>query len=268
MRAVLSTILAIVLLGLFLVPVAAAAAPAITLAPAALPRGGTTTATGSGFSPAAQLELFIVLPQFGGARVKLADLVAGMDGGFTAPVRLNSTIAPGPTPLVVVGGGADLAQAILTVRDGPSIAPERLAVTPGSGPAGTRFTAAGEGLAPGQAVVLFTTESAKGPQGNFRQIARVVVPADGRITVTIDSTGYSAEPHDLILFGPGGPEIGLPQAVAQFTVATAGMPNLPNTGGGYAADEVGLPHGTLSELNILGVLVLLVGVRRVVSRQG
>lgn len=269
MRSILSTIVGIILLGLFMVPATAAAAPAVSLAPATLPRGGTTTMTGTGFAPAAKLELFIILPQFGGGRVKMADLVVGANGGFTATVRLNSTIAPGPTPLVVVGGGTDIAQAILTVLDGPSIAPERLAVAPSAGPVGTRFTAVGEGLAPGQSVTLFTTESAKGPAGNFRQIARVVVPSDGRIAVTIDSTGYSAEGYDLILFGPGGPEIGLPQAIAQFIVTAVGMPNLPNTGGGYATGGVRVPREALPGLILLGVLVLLAGAwRRVASRQG
>ncbi len=262
MRATIAALVAAVLLGLFLMPTTALAAPALALAPAALPPGGTTAATGTGFAPGAKLELFIVLPQFGGARVKLADLVAGADGGFTAAVRLVGTIRPGPTPLVVVGGGVDLAQATLTVTDAPSIATERLAVTPGSGSAGTRFAAVGTGLTPGQAVALFTTESAKGPQGHFREIARLTVPADGRVAVAIDSAGYDPDGYDLILFGPGGPAIGLPLVIAQFTVTAAAMPGLPNTGGGYAATAIRAPRGALLGLVVLGILALLAGGRR------
>ncbi len=90
--------------------------------------------------------------------------------------------------------------------------------------------------------MFFTTESAKGPGGNFRAIAKVPVPADGRVSVTIDSTGYSAEGYDLIVFGPGGPEIGLPLVISNFTVtapSAAGTPSAPpRTGGGGEASFI------------------------------
>ena len=237
---------------LLLLPATALAAPAITLSPTAVPRGGSTTITGTGFTPNAKLELFIVLAQFGGARVKMADLTAGADGGFTTTVRILGNFQPGPAPLVVTAAGADLAQAILTVTDAPSIAPERLTVAPATGPVGTRFTATGTGLTPGLAVVAFTTESAKGPQGNFRQVATLTVPADGRVTFPIDTTGYTPEAYDVILFGPGGPQIGLPLVVAQFTVTAPNTPGLPNTGGGGAAQGAG-------GWPLLPVLALVVG---------
>jgi len=270
MRATIMALVGALALGLFTLPTTALAAPALALAPTALPRGGTTTATGTGFAPGAKLELFIVLAEFGGARVKLADLAAGADGGFAATVRLDGTIRPGPTPLVVGGGGADLAQATLTVTDAPSIAPERLAVAPTSGPAGTRFAATGTGLTAGQAVALFTTESAKGPAGHFREIARLAVPADGRVTVTIDSTGYDPDGYDLIAFGPGGPAIGLPLVVAQFTVTAPGMPGLPSTGsGGMASQTSGRRASFLVlALAVLGLAVVAGRRRRRAHRRG
>jgi len=270
MRATIMALVGALALGLFTLPATALAAPALALAPTALPPGGTTTVTGTGFAPGAKLELFIALPQFGGARVKLADLTAGADGGFTTTARLVGTIRPGPTPLAVVGDGADLAQATLTVTDAPSIAPERLAVAPASGPAGTRFAATGTGLTAGQTVALFTTESAKGPAGHFREIARLAVPADGRVTVTIDSTGYDPDGYDLIAFGPGGPAIGLPLVVAQFTVTAPGMPGLPSTGGGgMASQTIGrrAPFLVLA-LAVLGLAVVAGRGRRRAHRRG
>lgn len=270
MRATLMTVIASVLFGLFLLPSTALAAPAIALAPAALPRGGATTVTGTGFAPGATLALFIGLAQLGGARAKVADLTAAPDGGFTTTVRLPGGFRPGPTPVVVVGGGVDLAQATLTVTDAPSIAPERLAVTPNTGPVGTLFAAVGTGLTPGQAVALFTTESAKGPAGRFREIARLTVPADGRVAVDIDSAGYTPEGYDLLVFGPGGPAIGLPLVVAKFTVSAPAMPGLPNTGRGGADRDAsgGLSLAALLGLGLLGGLGLLdVGRRRRAARR-
>ncbi len=255
----LAALLAALLLAVALLPTAALAAPALTLAPATIPPGGTTAVTGTGFAPGAKLELFLVLPYFNNARVKMADLTAGADGGFATTIRENGFSPPGPLPVVVTAAGADLAQAILTVTDAPSIAPERLTVAPAAGPAGTRFTATGTGLTPGLAVVAFTTESALGPQGHFRQVAALTVPADGRVTFPIDTTGYTPEGHDLIVFGPGGPQIGLPLVIAQFMVTAPAVPGLPNTGGGGAArqDQWWTVGGLAGGGVLLGSLVLL-----------
>jgi hypothetical protein len=217
-----------------------AAAPAIAIAPTTVPRGGTLTVTGAGFAPNAALGLFAVIDAFAGARVKLADLTAGADGGVMTTVRVPGQYPSNTFTLVITAApdGADLAQATIALTDAPSIAPERLTVTPGTGPAGTRFAAIGTGLPAGSTVAFFTTESAKGPGGNFRAVATMPVPADGRVSVTIDSTGYGAESYDLIVFGPGGPAIGFPLVRGTFTVTapgTASAPSAPRTGGGGEA---------------------------------
>ncbi len=253
--AALATLLAALLAGLFLLPATALAAPAITLTPAAVPRGGTTMVTGTGFAPGAKLELFIAIPQFNNARVQMADLTADAAGGFTTTIRLNGFGEPVVLPVLVTGGGADLAQATLTVTDAPAIAPERVTVAPSTGPAGTRFAATVTGLTPGITVVAFTTESALGPRGHFRPLGTVTVPADGRVIFPIDTTGYDPQSYDLIVFGPGGPRLGLPLAIAQFMVtASAAMPGLPNTGGGGMAAGADR-RGALA----LGLLTLVVG---------
>lgn len=253
-----------VLLGLVLLPASALAAPALTVTPAAIPRGGTATVTGTGFAPNATLELFVALANFHNARVKLADLTARADGGFTTTVRPNSASQPGPVRLIIVSGGVDLAPATLTVTDAPSIAPERLTVTPGAGPTGTRFTATGAGLAAGTTVTAFTTESALRPRGHFRQVAKVRVPADGRVSFSFDTPGYSAESLDLIVFGPGGPQIGIPLVIAHFMIAaggagTAQVPSqMPRRGGG-AGDSNGVA--------LLGILAAGLGGARLILRR-
>lgn len=245
MRAMLPPLVVAVLLGLLLLPTTALAAPAITITPATLPRGGAATVTGTGFPPNAHLELFVVLSYFNNAWVKLADITSGADGSFTTTAGPNGATRPGPFPLVVASAGVDLAQGTITVTDA-SIATERLTITPSTGPVGSRFTATGEGYKTGSTVTAFTTESAKGPRGNFRQVATVQVPADGRVSFSVDTTGYNAESYDVIVYGPGGPQIGLPLVVASFTltapVATGGrtaqVPSqMPSTGGGAGVEN-------------------------------
>jgi len=72
-------------------------------------------------------------------------------------------------------------------------------------------------------VVAFTTESALGPRGHFRAVGPVLVSADGRIRFSFITTGYHSESYDLLVFGPGGPKIGLPLVVIPFMV-TAHIP--------------------------------------------
>jgi len=79
------------------------------------------------------------------------------------------------------------------------------------------------------------------------------------VAFPIDTTGYSPEGYDLIVFGPGGPAIGLPLVIARFTVtASAAMPGLPNTGGGGLASGADR-RGDLA-LGLLGLLVGLCGI--------
>jgi hypothetical protein len=115
---------------------AALATPAITRAPAALPRGGIATVRGTGFTPHAKLALFVVLDRFHNARVHLANLTAGADGRFTTTTGPNGHYKPGPFTLVIVSAGVDLVQATIRVTDAPSIAPEHLTTTPHGGLAG------------------------------------------------------------------------------------------------------------------------------------
>jgi len=189
-----------------------------------------------------------VIPYFNDARVKITAVTAGADGAFSVATRVPGYYSPGPWVVVVVGAGGDLARASITVTEAPSVAPERLTVTPTTGAVGTRFAATGTGLPPGRTLRAFTTESAKGPTGHFRQVAQLVVAADGRATFPIDTTGYDPDGYDLTLIGPeatlsdpGGVPSGFPLVIAQFVVTAPGaMPGLPNTGGGAArAGEAG-----------------------------
>lgn len=262
MRARITSFGIAVLLGLLLRPATALAAPAISITPASLPRGGAATIAGTSFPPNAHLDLFVVLVTFNNARVKLADITVGVDGSFTTTAGPSGISLPGPFPLVVVSNGVDLARGSITVTDA-SIAPERLTITPSAGPVGSRFTATGEGYTPGSTVTAFTTESAKGPRGTLHQVAKLQVPADGRVGFTIDTTGYNAESYDVTVFGPGGPQIGLPLVVTHFMVTAAGAgtaqapAQMPRTGGG----------GATTGLTLLGLLVAGLGGARLITQR-
>ena len=178
--------------------------------PAVLPRGAAATVHGTGFTPQAKLALFAVLANFHNARVQLANMTAGANGRFTTSVGPTGAFMPGLQTLVVVSVGGDLARATIRFTTAPSIAPERLTITPRAGMVGTHVMATGTGFPVGSTVVAFTTESAKGPQGHIRAVGKVLVPADGRVQFRFTTTGYHPESYDLIVFGPGGPQLGLP----------------------------------------------------------
>lgn len=81
-----------------------------------------------------------------------------------------------------------------------------------------RVTASGKGFPVGITVAAFTTESAKEPTGQFRVVGKVHVSVDGQIRFSFMTTGYHPESYDLIVFGPGGPQLGLPLAIVSFMV--------------------------------------------------
>ena len=258
MRATIMTLVGAVLLGLFLSPAATLAAPAIAVSPTQTPPGGNVTVTGTGFAPNAALALFGLTAR-GTMRVRLAAITAGADGGFTTTFRVAGFYPAAPLPLVVVSisEGAELARATVTVTDAPSVAPEKLTVAPSTGPAGTRFIATGEGFAVGTTVAFYTVESAKGPSGSPREVARVQIPADGQVSFSFDSTGYSAEQYDLTAH-PNEIIIGFPLVRPTFTVTAGGAPGLPNTGGGagQAAGARPILPWALAGLSLAGALGL------------
>ena len=167
---------------------------------------------------------------------RLANFAAGADGGFTVTFRVAGFFPPGSLPLTIVSipGEAALAQATVTVTNAPSVAPEKMTLSPNGGPVGTRLTASGEGFAAGTTVAFFTTELAKGPVEGTREVVRLRIPADGRVTFGIDMGGYSPGQHDLYAYTDGN-RIGYPLVRLVFDVTAASAPGMPNTGGGATA---------------------------------
>ncbi len=228
----------VLLLGLLLVPATVLAAPTITISPAAVPRGGEVTVTAGGFAPNA--ALMAVLEVAGGRRVPVADLAAAADGTLRFTFRIPTSVPVVPTTVaLLLLARADqtvLARGELTITDAPPVTAEQVTITPPSGPVGTRFVATGTGFTPGAALRLVVTPSATGAQTPPEQqvnLGRVQVGADGRFTVTIDSTGYRPEQYDLVGFtdAPG------PPLIVRFTVTPGNAPGLPNTGGGGGASR-------------------------------
>ena len=239
--------------ALLLVPATALAAPAITITPAAVPRGGEVTVTGSGFAPNAALSMVLELGN--GRQVPVTELTAAADGALRVTFTIPPSAPAGETAALLIlarPDGAVLARGTLTVTTAPPVTGEQLSIAPPAGPVGTRFVATGTGFKAGDTFRLVVAPTATGPQTPpERQVnlGTLQVGADGRFTVSIDSTGYAPEQYDLVLLtaAPG------PPAIARFTVTAGGMPGLPNTGGGGGAPPAG---GWL-----LAGLLVLVGLR-------
>ena len=261
----------LLLLGLLAMPATALAAPTITITPTAVPRGGEVTVTGSGFAPNAALTA--VLEVEGSRRVPVADLTAAADRTIRLAFRIptSAPVAPGGTTVTLLilarADQAVLARGQLTVTDAPPVTAEQVTIDPPSGPAGTRFVATGTGFTAGASLRLVVAPTATGaqtPPERQVNLGTVQVGADGRFTVTIDSTGYRPEQYDFVaLTGAPGPPL-----VARFTVTAAGAPGLPNTGSGGSIAQS--PHAwwILGGLLIVAAAGLGGGLRRGRPRRG
>lgn len=251
----------LLVLGLLASTGGALAAPAITLTPAVTSPGGKVTIAGSGF--AANAALALLQEGAPGQRFPIATVTAGADGSFQYVLTVPGGAPPGTSAIVVASSPdmTELARATLTVTNEPSVAPERVTITPATGPAGTPFALAGTGLAPGATLVWHTGQPGRfAGQGTFR------VGADGRFAVTIDSTGYAPGRYSAAV----STELMAPPITStEFTITAA--PGLPNTGGG--ASTSGLLQGwlavgcvALAGVGLLGWLGL--GRRRRSPRRG
>ena len=124
----------LLLAALLLLPAAALAAPTIAITPAAVPRGGEVTVTGSGFAPNAALTA--VLEVDGGRRVPVADLTAAADGTIRLTFRIptSAPVAPGGTTVaLLILARADqtvLARGQLTTTDAPPVTAEQVTIAP------------------------------------------------------------------------------------------------------------------------------------------
>ena len=233
------------LLALFLlVSASVVAAPAITVTPAAGPGGTTFTLTGTAFPASAALTLF--LEDVFGRRVQGIEvpIQADASGGFTLRQPTLPNTFPDRYSVVIAAraGGEELARGTVTITSPNG---EVLAIAPTSGPAGARFTVTGTNLPPGATV----TYGAINAQNQPGPVGQVQVGADGRIEVSIDSSGYAPGLYRAFVSSEGR---GL--AAAHFTVTAAGTPGLPNTGAGRATAPTGLQGRLLLGLG-LAVLV-------------
>src|SRR6185437_6825022 len=101
-------------------------------------------------------------------------------------------------------------------------------ITPPAGPAGTQFVVTGSGFTPGD-VLLYGFDDPRQPV----VLGQVTVSADGRFTVTIDSTGYEARDYAFHVVSQQSVPPTMPLAIVKFTVTAGAAPGLPNTGGGW-----------------------------------
>ena len=220
--------------GLLLASAPALAAPAITITPGAVARGGEVAVSGNGFSPDAPLAA--VLEVENGRRVPAADFAAAPDGTFLLPLKIPAS-APGggPVGLLILSrpDGAVLARGDFAVTDALPVTAEQVTVAPAAGAVGTRFVVTGSGFPPGESLRLAAAPTATGaqtPPERQVDLGTIRVGADGRFTVPLDSTRLAAEPYDVVAIAAA---LG-PPYVARFTVTPRGAVGLPRTGGPHA----------------------------------
>ncbi|NYE94625.1 hypothetical protein FHU41_000846 [Psychromicrobium silvestre] len=119
----------------------------LTADPAALPQGGSSTITGTGYAPGETVTLS------GPCLVPPVTVIADQNGGFSTPVTLTANCPVGPT---VITGEGDVSQTPATVTvtiTGPAF-DTALTATPSDVPQGATTMVSGTGFAPGETVTV------------------------------------------------------------------------------------------------------------------
>ncbi|MEG9246531.1 choice-of-anchor G family protein [Arthrobacter sp. Soc17.1.1.1] len=156
-------------------------APAITLDPATIVAGGSTTVTGTGFAPGETVEVSI--PRAGDGAPISVGVTAGPDGDITATVPVPADYVPGNVTVTALGEVSDTpATAELTVTYEPGIT-----LDPATLVAGGSTTVTGTGFAPGETVEV----SIPGVNNGDPISVDVTAAADGGIeAVLVVPSGY------------------------------------------------------------------------------
>jgi hypothetical protein len=125
-------------------------APAITADPATVPASGTTTVTGTGFTPGGDVTLRLTDADGAPAGMPVVVTAAG-DGTIDVGLPVAAGTAAGDFVVTATDPAAGTATAALTVTPAPTVA-----VDPGTVPAGGRTSVTGTGFTPGAATVQLT----------------------------------------------------------------------------------------------------------------
>ncbi|MFB7798673.1 choice-of-anchor G family protein [Isoptericola sp. NPDC056134] len=181
-------------------PLEITTAPTITVEPGTVPAGGTTTVTGDGFTPGA--DVVVQLTDDAGNPVgDPVSATAGDDGTIEVDLPVPADTTPGDLTVVAIDSSGATAEAQLEVTAAPTIV-----VAPGTVPAGGTTTVTGEGFTPGEDVTVQLTDADGDAVGDPVTTTAdddgaisvdLPVPADtapGDLTVVAtDSSGAAAE---------------------------------------------------------------------------
>lgn len=166
-------------------PSAAIGVARLAVEPGSGPPGTRFAISGSGFAPRERVNLAIRNAQnqpIGSGAVQI-----GTDGTFRTAYDSSGDPQGAYTVVATSAAGTTLAQTTFTV--GAAAAPPAgagtLAITPSSGPAGTRFQLAGSGFTPGTTLKVVIIDA------NGKGIAQGQAPTNGQgaFTIGYDSTG-------------------------------------------------------------------------------
>jgi 5-hydroxyisourate hydrolase-like protein (transthyretin family) len=220
--------------------------PSITVAPAEVAPGGTTTVTGEGYTPDSTVT--VQLTDADGNPVGDPIVVdTDEDGGFTTPLVVPEDAEPGDYTVVgtddTTGTPAEAPLTVITGAEQCESAPE-LTVAPSSVLAGETVTVVGTGFPAGVDVTLQLTDAEGNPVGE-----PVTVTPDETCSFTTDYTiPEGTEPGDYEVVAE--PEDGSEGATAPLTVEPGSGPGEECTDPTLVADPTTVEPG--GEVTVTG----------------
>lgn len=207
--------------------------PALAASPATVPAGGTSTVTGTGFTPSSTITVTITAPD---STTSTTTVTTDAAGSFTLPFPTSSSTALGDYTFSAPDPSGATATTTVTVTPAPTLTPEQPQV-----PSGGATTVDGSGFTPGGDVTVTVTM----PDGSTDT---QTVTADGngdiQVVVITSPTDPAGGVYDVTATDPSG-------AQATTTVTTTGPPtvdapstfdggaggDMPASGDGYTPDS-------------------------------
>ncbi len=166
-------------------PSTATSAAQLVVSPGSGAAGTRFAISGSGFQPGSRVAVAIRTEK--DQTTGSGDVTIAGDGTFRTAYDSSGDVPGTYTVVATSADGTPLARATYTLQSllAPPSASGQVAVTPGSGPAGTKFQMAGSGFKVGDTLKIVIIDGA----GKGIAQGRAAAAAGGRFTLSYDSTG-------------------------------------------------------------------------------
>lgn len=179
--------------------------PSLTPVLTSVPASGSTTITGTGFTPGSTVTA--TLTADGADPVTVGPLPVGTDGSVTIPFDTTADTATGLWTITAVDAASQAAETTtITVTDAPAV------TAPAAAAAGQPIPVTGTGFTPGGEVTLTLLDDASNP---------VLGPDNLPVTVTVTTDSAGALPPDTALTVPAAADAGAYTVLATDTTTRA-----------------------------------------------